>query len=174
MEHSCSSRLGWSPKRLWLEEAARSASRLCLRTLSQLNRQPCAGDRGTALRRQRNRPCSQTDHRSRARSSADRRGGLLHWRYPMRTSNNQWIVARQAKALLAKRLPGSRRGSVRHHLVRGRSHRDIHLATLARCSRTVGVHPPTLVLGRTDRPIRARHAIPTLADRPGPHHEPGP
>jgi hypothetical protein len=36
----------------------------------------------------------------------------------MNRAANQWAAARQAKALLAKRLPGSRRGTVRHHLVR--------------------------------------------------------
>jgi len=36
----------------------------------------------------------------------------------MSPATNQWAAARQAKALLAKRLPGSRRGTVRHHLVR--------------------------------------------------------
>ena len=36
----------------------------------------------------------------------------------MNRATNQWAAARQAKALLAKRLPGSRRGTVRHHLVR--------------------------------------------------------
>jgi len=36
----------------------------------------------------------------------------------MNRRGNQWAAARQAKGLLAKRLPGSRRGTVRHHLVR--------------------------------------------------------